>query len=238
MGRQNVAQRVEVQRIELYAYESGGRLNKVTDRKSHVSGLTYDGLGRVTQTGYGATPANPTTYTSTVNLTWDKGNRLTQLVDSMGGTITRTYDDLDGLTQEATTQGTVSYTYDASGRRTSMTVSGHPAVSFTWDDTNRLAQIQQAAGSSNNNVAQTVSFTYDNANRRTVSTLANGATINYAYDDAGQVTGITYRKVDTTIIGDLIYTYDSAGRRIKTSGTLAAIDLPNSATDAIYNATS
>ncbi|MGH8619146.1 MAG: RHS repeat-associated core domain-containing protein, partial [Burkholderiales bacterium] len=194
------------------------------------------GLGRVTQYGYGATTGSPTTYTSTVTNTWDAGDRLTQIVDTVGGTITRTYDGLDRLTQEVTPQGTVTYTYDAGGRRTSMTVTGQPAISYTWDDASRLTQIQQASGGSNNNTAQTIGFTYDNANRRTVTTLANGSTINYAYDNASQLSSITYKKADTTTIGDLTYTYDDSGRRTKASGTLAAIDLPNTVSSTTYNA--
>jgi len=99
-----------------------------------------------------------------------------------------------------------------------------------------LTQIQQAAGSINNNTAQTIGFTYDNANRRTVTTLANGATINYAYDSANQLTGITYKKADTTTIGDLSYTYDNVGRRITAGGSLTAINLPSTVSSTTYNA--
>lgn len=223
-------------RTETYAYETGGKLNKVTDRKSQVSGMTFDSLGRVTQRGFGATIALPTTYTSTIGYTWDKGNRLTQLVDSVGGTITRTYDGLDRVLTEVTTQGTVTYTYDAGGRRLTMTVTGQPTITYTWDDANRLTQIQQAAGASNNNVVQTIGFIYDNADRRTKTTLANGSNINYAYNNASEVTSITYRKADTSVIGDLVYTYDAAGRRIKTSGSLAEANLPATTASTVYNA--
>ena len=40
-----------------HGYEPGGGLNNLTDRKGQVTGLTCDSLGRVTQRGYGATPA-------------------------------------------------------------------------------------------------------------------------------------------------------------------------------------
>lgn len=85
-----------------------------TDRKSQITGLTYDALNRLIQRTYA--DGSTTTYS------WDAGNRLVQIADSTTGTITRTYDLLDRLTQEATPQGTVSYTYDAAGRRTTMTV--------------------------------------------------------------------------------------------------------------------
>jgi len=49
---------------------------------------------------------------STTTLTWDAGNRLTQVVDSIKGTITRRWDDLDRLSYEQTPQGRLDYTND------------------------------------------------------------------------------------------------------------------------------
>src|SRR6266705_1449858 len=48
---------------------------------------------------------------------YDKGNRLTQINDSVSGLITRNYDGLDRLNFESTPQGSITYTDDASGRR-------------------------------------------------------------------------------------------------------------------------
>jgi uncharacterized protein RhaS with RHS repeats len=39
---------------------------------------------------------------STMTYIYDAGNRLTQVVDSISGTITRAYDNFDRLTQEVT----------------------------------------------------------------------------------------------------------------------------------------
>jgi len=44
-------------------------------------------------------------------------NRMTQAVDSAGGTITEAYDNLDRLTSETTPQGQISHGYDLAGRR-------------------------------------------------------------------------------------------------------------------------
>jgi len=212
---------------ESFAYGANGKISRVTDRKSQVTGITYDNLNRVSQVGFGATVSNPTTYTATVDYTYDAGNRATQIADSANGTITRTYDGLDRLTQEQTPQGTVSYTYDAAGRRATMTVAGQSAVTYTWDDAGRLTQMAQGSDS--------ITFTYDNANRRTKTTLANGVEIAYGYDNASQLTSITYSKGGTTI-GDLAYTYDAGGRRTKVSGSLAKVDLPAAVTSGVYNA--
>ena len=94
-----------------------------------------DGLDRLTQIQYADL--------STTAYTYDAGNRVTQIVDSVSGTITRGFDGLDRLTSETTPQGTVSYTYDNAGRRASMTVQGQSAVSYCYDNANRLTQITQ-----------------------------------------------------------------------------------------------
>lgn len=201
---------------DAYAYDFASKLARFTDRQSQVSGFTYDALNRRTQAGFGATPSNPTAYTSTIGYGFDAGNRMTSAVDSQNGTITRSYDGLDRLLQEVTPQGTVSYTYYANGLRQTMTVTGQSAVTYSYDNANRLTSIVQGS--------QTVGFTYDNANRRTQISLPNGITINYAYDTASQLTGITY--VKGTTLGDLTYTYDAAGRRISIGGSFARTNLP------------
>jgi YD repeat-containing protein len=83
---------------------------------------SYDSLNRLIFAGYGM-QAGPA-YESTVNHAYDAANRVTQIADSISGTITRDYDGLDRLVSESTPQGTVAYAYDAAGRRASLTVSG------------------------------------------------------------------------------------------------------------------
>jgi RHS repeat-associated protein len=203
-----------------YTYEPGGLLNQTIDPKGQLSGRTYDSLGRATQIGFGATAANPTAYKSTVAFTWDAGNRSTKLVDSVTGTITRTFDGFDRMTQEVTPQGTVAWTYDAAGRRSTMTVTGEPTLTYTYDNADRLTQINQAAGTTNGQVEQTIVFTYDKANRRTTMILANGISVGYGYDNANELTGITYTNKGGTVLGTITYSYDAAGRRIAVGGTL------------------
>ena len=210
-----------------FLYAANGKLSQVTDRKGQVSGISYDNLSRVSQIGFGATVANPTAYTSTIGYTYDSSNRATQIADSVGGTITRTYDGLDRLSQEQTAEGTVSYIYDAASRRSTMTVAGQSTVNYTWDNADRLTQIQQGT--------DVIAFVYDNAGRRTSTTLANGVVMTYGYDNANQLTSTTYTQGQTTL-GDLTYTYDDSGRRIRVSGSFARVGLPAAISSAIYNA--
>jgi RHS repeat-associated protein len=166
--------------------------------------------------------------TSTTASTYDAGDRLTQVVDSVGGTITRTWDLLDRLAQEAAPEGTVSYTYDAADRRASMTVSGQTSVSYAYDVASQLSSITQGT--------DVVSFSYDAAGRRSVLTLPNGVTTSYTYDTGSQLTSISYAS-GTTTLGNLTYAYDGGGRQTAVGGTWARTGLPNGLASATYDAT-
>jgi RHS repeat-associated protein len=209
---------------ETYTYDNNGNVATVTDRKSQVTTNIYDALNRRTKATYHD-------GTST-NYTYDAGNRVTQVQEKdAGGTvtaaITRTYDGLDRLTEEVTPQGQLDYVYDAANRRTSMTVAGQTAVTYSYDNANRLTQVQQGTS--------TVTLAYDDADRRTSLTLPNTNSITYAYDAASQLTSLTYKQ-GATVIGDLTYTYDAAGNRIKTGGSFARSGLPPALTTVSYNA--
>lgn len=245
---------------ETRTYEPGGKLRRRIDRKGQLAEVTYDALGRTKRIGFGATAAAPTAYQSVIELTWDAGDRLTQVVDKTcanpttslncataanTSTITRNYDLLDRLTREVTPHAEVNYTYDAANRRSTMLVrngapgaqTAQPVITYTWDNGDRLTEIRQAAGAANGNVAQVIGLAYDAAGRRTRTTLSNGSTVNYGYDDADQVTSITYRRADNTVIGDLTYGYDAGGRRTTVGGSLARLNLPSAdVTDPTYDA--
>ena len=53
---------------------------------------------------------------------------------------------------------------------------------------------------------------------------------------ASRLTGLTYRRPDASILGDLHYGYDPVGQPTTVSGSLARSDLPQAVTTASYNA--
>ncbi|MBZ5520893.1 MAG: Ig-like domain-containing protein [Acidobacteriia bacterium] len=215
-------------RQESYSYDLTGNLASHVDRKGQAATFTYDGLNRRTFAGFGMTVnSSVTSYQSTIAYTRDAGNRLTQAVDSLAGTITRSYDGLDHLTAEATPQGSIAYTYDLAGRRASMTVSGQPSIAYAYDDAGRLTGITQSGSN--------VSMSYDNDNRRSSLILPNGVTVSYTYDQASHVTGISYQHGANTL-GSLVYTYDQLGRRTQVNGSFARTGLPASVSSAGYDA--
>ncbi len=213
-------------------YDVAGKFMQFTDRKGQVAGASYDNANRVQQIGFGATAVHPTAYQSTIGYTYDAGNRVTDIVDSLSGTVHRNYDGLNRLILEQTPQGSVTYAYYASGMRQTMTVASQPTVTYTYDNANRLTQIQSGTGGSG---LGTVGLAYDAANRRQTATLPNGVLITYNYDNANQLTGLAYTK-GTTTVGTLTYGYDADGRRNSVGGTLAQIVLPQAVASTSYNA--
>ena len=199
-------------------YDENGNPRQMRDRKGQVTQTTFDPLNR------------PKIITwadgSTTAFTWDAGNRLTQLTDSISGTITRSWDDLDRLRSEQTPQGRIDYTYDNAGRRQTMTVLGQPSMVYNWDDADRLQSLTQGS------VA--VLLSYDSANRRTGLTFPNGIVATYGYN-ARDLTDITFTKGAVTL-GTLSYTTDGDGRRILVGGTWARTTLPPALNGATYNA--
>jgi RHS repeat-associated protein len=209
---------------EHFEYDVGGNLKKRTDRRGKVTVYDYDHLDRMKFAGFGEISAG--VYESTINYTYDLADRLRTAVDSTGGTITLDYDNYDALISEVTSQGSVGYTYDKVGRQKTMTVAGQATVNYEYDDVNRLKQISQGSA--------TVKFSYDDADRLISKTLPNGILAEYSYDSAWQVTGITYRS-GTTVLGNLTYEYDKAGKRTKVGGTFARVALPQALSQTAYN---
>ncbi|WDH22903.1 RHS repeat-associated core domain-containing protein [Pseudomonas chlororaphis] len=214
-----------------YGLDGLDNVTQWTARNGVIATYTYDALNRRTQSAFGQTliGSGPslTAPDATVGYTFDGGNRLTQIVDTQGGTITRGYDNLDHLLSETTPQGTVSYAYDAADRRTSMTVTGQPAVNYTYDAGNRLTNL--------GNGSQNTAFTYDADNRRATLTLPNGVTVSYGYDFAGQLVNLNYTKGGSSL-GNLSYGYDNAGQRVQLGGSLARTTLPSVVSTTSYNA--
>ncbi len=213
-----------------YQYDADSNLTQFTDRREKVTVYQYDNLDRRTLAGFGY---NGSGYESTVRYTWDLGNRLTGLADSIAGTINRSYDGLDNLLAETTLQGTINYTYDNASRRDTMQVAGQSQAAYTFDNANRLTGISQGS--------QSVGMNYDNANRRTCLTLPNGVIASYGYDNDSRVTGLTYGTGGScssppSNLGNLNYSYDTNGRVTAKTGSLASTGMPATVTGITFNA--
>jgi YD repeat-containing protein len=65
--------------------------------------------------------------------------------------------------------------------------------------------------------------------------LPNGVLVEYTYDAASRVTGITYKRDGTTVLGDLTYEYDKAGNRTKMGGSFARTGIAQAVSTTAYN---
>jgi RHS repeat-associated protein len=205
-------------------YDTEGNLTELTDRRGKVDKFIYDALNRLTESKYGVSGE---TSESTIKYEYDNGNRLTKVIDSVGGSYTPEYDELNRLKSLATPQGTIKYEYDEANRRTSMTAPGQEAVKYTYDEANRLKELKRGT--------QTVSFAYNEANLPTSTTLTDGVEEQYGYDEANEMTSIAYKKGSTTL-GELDYSYDLDGRKEAIWGSYARTGLPEAVSSAKYNA--
>jgi RHS repeat-associated protein len=216
-------------RVERYEYDKTGNLIKLTDRKGQITSFNYDQLNRRSFTGFGTVPATnktPTTYASTTSYTWDGGDRLAAVNDSIAGDYVNAFDGFDRLSSAAGPTGTVGYGFDAADRRTSMTISGQAPVTYTYDEANRLSSLARGGN--------TVSMGYDSAGRRSSVTLPNGISQSYGYDDASRLTGITY-KLGQATLGDLNYELNPLSQRTAMWGSFARIGMPAAMGSATYD---
>jgi RHS repeat-associated protein len=213
-----------LQRTEGYQYDLDGNMTQFTDRRGKVTQFRFDALNRLVFAGFGA---NGGVFESTVNYTYDSAGRLTGISDSASGSLVRTYDALDRVIIETSSQGSIIYGYDAGGRKTSATVAGGLPATYSYDIANHLTQLAQ-----NGN---TLIFTYDITNRRTSITLPNGILVSYSYDKNSRITGISYQ-LGTSTIGNTTYGYDAVGKRTQIGGSLAQVSMPQAVASASYDA--
>jgi RHS repeat-associated protein len=219
----------ELARSETFEHDKNGNLTKHTDRKGQVTTHRYDPLERRVFSGYGTITEpdpNDPSYESTVDYTWDAGNRLLSANDSTAGNVTNVFDGHDRLTSQTGPNGAVSYAYDDADRRTSMTVPGQAAVEYGYDAAGRPEAITRSGAS--------VSLEYDDAGRRASVALPNGVSQTYTYDDAGGLTAITYTSGGATL-GELNYELDATGRRTAMWGSYARTGLPQPMGAATYD---
>lgn len=202
--------------VESYAYNLNSNPSTITDRKNQVTTYSYDALDR---------QISATDPVATQTYTYDTLDRLTGITEG-SNTLAYTYNTLDQLISETTPQGAVLYTYDALGKRTSMTI-GSAVTGYTYDAGNRITAMTRGP--------QTVGFGYDLADRTTSVTLPNGTVMGYGYDNGDQLTGINYVK-GATILGNLTYSYDTAGQRTGMGGSFARTILPTAVPNATYDA--
>ncbi len=234
-------------RSEAYTWNSAGQMATTIDRKGQVKTYTYDAAGRVVQIDF--QPAAGAPASRSWQYGWDATlGRLTGTNDfgpstrgemQADGALTSTlfyYDSVTGrymgMMEVPTLQGRWTYRFAPDTREIAGIDMDRAAVDYSRDAERRVTQIQYQV---NGEAPRTFSYTYDALGRLAQTKLANGITVVYAWDAASQLTGMTYKRTDGSVLGDLTYGYDLAGRRTKAGGSLTKVNLPQSVSDAQYN---
>jgi RHS repeat-associated protein len=185
---------------------TGTTLGVATDTRTYN---TFGELSRYTA-AFSSTPLFDVTYTR------DKLGRITQKIESIGGT-TDTYDyvyDLAGRLHQVTRNGTISavYGYDSNGNRISYTTPITGTIGGVYDAQDRLTDYGQlqftytANGElltkSNPSLGQTATYNYDVLGNLKSVILPGSVTIEYVIDGQNRRIG---KKVNGTLVQGFLY---------------------------------
>jgi RHS repeat-associated protein len=173
-------------------------------------------------------------------LTYDQGNRLTQVTDPAGRTVTLGYNDSNNPGQATTVQDAVgviaTYTYDTSSRLTQVTYADSSSLNFAYDGSSMITSVTDSLGK----VLET--HTYDTLHRGLTSSRANGVDLvsvdytNFLVSDSlGHASSFDYQNIGGRhVLNDFVgsgcsscgsrrieyFTYDSQGNRTSSTDSL------------------
>lgn len=192
------------EKITSLTYYGDGRLESKTDPMGQRFGYSYDRHGRLTkETVNGVTKKE---YTYDVN-----GNPLT-LTDAKG-TVIMTYDEENRLiSKQIPGQGTLQYANDITAGvvqgevKSTLTDPKGNTTTKTFDKAGRLKAVE--------NKGEVTQYSYyDNGGRKEILYPA-GTKETYQYSKRGEVTRLTNKKADGTLIDEYTYTYDDNGNQL------------------------
>jgi RHS repeat-associated protein len=192
-----------------YAYDLASRLTNVSGTAANGTyALTYDNLGRLTQTDstYSFLPSK----TWTLQYGYDAASNRSSMTDPQSASTTYVYDTLNRLQTLTSPAGSFGFTYDALGRRTQMTRPNGVNTNYSYDNLSRLLSVLHQVGTST--PLDGATYTYDNAGNRLSKTDNRTSTAsNYGYDNIYQLTSATGGSSEA-------YTYDLVGNRLTSAG--------------------
>ena len=178
-------------------YDSGGRLDSVTDPLGNVTRFDYDAQNRLVS----ETPPDG----GTAMFAYDAASGdLSQVTDPLGATTRFAYDEngsqwrLDSVTDPL--GHVTTYHYDSLNRQISTTDNLGNVTSYGYDPRGAIDSVTDPDGT------RTATYDYDSAGDVTSVTDPLGNTVTYSYDALDRMTGVQDPLGHTTTYG-----YDSAG---------------------------
>ncbi len=206
------------------AYDSLSRVDTVEDGKGQTRSYSYDLLDRVTEIDYGGGEI--------VSFDYDANGNQIERVDSVHGTSTWAYDELNRRVEDDLPSGDTDYAWDAASNLTSLTDAGG-TVSYRYDDVNRLMDLAEPGGSCTAPVSLCTTFGYTTRDQRERTTYPNGVEQTVTFDSSDKPTRIKALKAGSppTTLTDFTYVYE------RTLPTTSQTALRHSVTDKDGNET-
>ncbi len=184
-------------------YTSNGMLATITDARSNVTTMQYDGFDRLFKTIYPDSTFEEYSYNA--------NNQVLTLLTRLGDTITNTYDVLTRLStrQPGAVLGLQTMTYDLANRPLQVStpvISGDPstgAFQYSYDTAGRLL-VQTMPNS------DTVTYQLDENGNRTRLIWPDSYYVDYVFDELNRLTDIKLNGSSSSAIN---FDYDELSRR-------------------------
>jgi len=203
-------------------------LSSVTkDGKSVTYG--YDGLNRITSTGYDG---------NTVNYSYDNAGNVLTITYPGSKNVTYTYDAVNNLkTVKDWNNNTTTYNYRSDGQLDYMIYPNTVKTTYTYDNAGRSTGMSTKRSNGSGSVIAEYSFVLDPLGNHTQENIIEQytaylntapATINYSYNNANRIQfagNILFgfdNNGNTTSKTGYIYSYDSQDNLLSVSGNYSA----------------
>lgn len=219
------------QRSTRYDYDPWGQLLRETDAAGHVTAYQHDAEGQLQAATLpdgmrqswqwldNGLPHSQTMAGAVTRYAWNATGTLDAVTDPVNSTTRWTYDTAGRVTQLIDGQGAVTrFEYDAADRQTAQTGIDGLRTEYEFDPCGRPNAIVQAAGTPH---AIRLELKRDLLGRLVCKTTPETVT-HYRYDGAGRVTFIERHVLESpdTVIDDITFGYDRAGRLTEETTTL------------------
>jgi RHS repeat-associated protein len=163
-----VAETNAIGRVTRMVYDAAGNLRQKINANGQTNFFGYNALNQLTNRVSGA---------ENIALWYDPNGNLTNMVDSLG-TTRQIFDAMNRLVQVVDAFGqTVSNQYNLVGQRTQIVYPGGKSEAFAYDGASRLTNVQASAFG-----LSATSYGYDSRNNLTCASLPGGLAVSNFYD--------------------------------------------------------
>ena len=181
-----VAETNAIGQVTRMVYDAAGNLRQKINANGQTNFFAYNTLNQLT---------NRVSGSESVSLWYDPNGNLTNMVDSLG-TTRQTFDAMDRLIQVVDAFGqTVSNQYNLAGRRTQIVYPGGKSQSFAYDGASRLTNVQASAFG-----LSATSYSYDSRHNLTGASLPGGLTASNSYDAMNRLLAWSVSKAGSNLL--------------------------------------